>query len=186
MILDELRHDNFTRKYAQPANAARAAYKLTSCRVDDPDTFDHEITSLMMQLLRSVGAPPRERNEYVEAEALGTVDRAFAREGGLAAARAEAQCGFNGGMRTVLDKLTSRFIDEHKSKQIRRVIEVTIENRTWEERLDLAQELIRRLTPHVAEELRGLRAAQLVDTLSELILTYVRACDSWRATLHRL
>ena len=177
-IVAELSERNLAGIIGAPLDRARAAFSIPSVCVEDVNDFNTLVCSLYSSLQRALGLCADGPNSYLEAEALRTLGRAYAREGGTDGAQAEAQTGTRGGMRAVLDRLADQYKRERKEAYVWCVLRVTVEDRSFAERCELAQKLLELLRSHGLGEDVKPQPAQMIGRLPELILHYVRALDA--------
>jgi len=176
-VLDELSAQTLATRIGLPIDAARAALVPPCVTTDDPDVFDQVFTGFYVLLLRYLGLEPGAANIHCAAEALALLERTFARDGGLPAARAEAATGIHGGLRFLLDRATEQFKHEQQMRHIRQVIETAVNARSWDQRLAFTRAWYRRLQAQLPPDLQNLPEDHLTHDIQHLLETYVQSTD---------
>lgn len=177
-ICAELSERNLAGIIDAPLDCARAAFAIPSVWVEDVDEFNRILCSLYAALQRALGMYADECNPYLESAALETLARAYAREGGVDGARADARGGARGNMRVVLNRLADQYKRERQEEYAWCVLRVAVESRSFAERCELARQLLDLMPPQGLGDGIKLKPAQLIENLPELTLHYVRAKDA--------
>ena len=109
-ILRQFREDHFTGTIDWDIDQARLSFTLNSAVVRSDEEFVEIVTSYYLRLQSNTGVlytPEASDKAYFDAVAL--VEEAFHKEGGLRAAQLQARQGTNGGLRTVIARMTETF-----------------------------------------------------------------------------
>ena len=110
-------------------------------------------------------------------EALALLERACSDMGGLPGARAEAKFAVEGGMRTLLDRITEQYKSELRFKRVNRVLKEALDPLDWDGQVGFVRALLDRLRPHLPATLRNTDPARLVRRREELVRAYVQGMD---------
>jgi hypothetical protein len=146
--------------------------------------FDEVCTAFLIHMLRHLGLEPAAANAHYAAEALALLERAWARDGGVQAARAEAATG--AGLVLVLNSMLTQYKHEQQSQHVRCVLETTVNAQPWASKLALTQAWYRRVRGELPPELQNLSEEELTHHLLDLLEAYVRGLDRLAQHLRRL
>jgi hypothetical protein len=170
-----------------PIDAARMSFLLDSVTVDSDRTFFDTVCAFQAHLLRHLGEiPPETKSEALADDVYEQIQKAFAREGGIEGAISEAKSAVRGGMRRVLDAMTDHLKRERMAMRVNRILKESLEDVDWEGRLAFAKAFLKRMEPHLPEDLREEKAEQCAHHYEELARTYVRSMEGVRELLRRL
>ncbi len=186
-VVSEISAETVARKIGLPIDTARASYHMDGVTAESYDEFSEAVSSYYLHLLRhtrSVGAGVEPH--VVSAEALDLLERAFAKEGGQAAALAEARDGTRGGLRYVLDALTERFKAEQQVNHVRWVLKEALDPADWPARVAFTAALLQRLAPHLPADTRAMPPERLAKHYDLIVQAYVRSIDTVRVLLRAL
>ena len=183
-VLSEIDPDTLAEKIERPIDTARAGWTMDSVTAESEAEFHDVITGLYLRLERHrgaiVGAPDLNSNGK---DALGLLERTFARQGGHDAALTEAK---RGGYRYVLDAMTDYYKMEEKQRHVNWVFKRAKEDLDDQEMLALVRALTERMGPHLPPELRDKAPEQLVKHWEPLTRAYVHSMDTLKQYLRRL
>ncbi len=186
-VVSEISADTVARKIGLPIDTARASYHMDRVTAETYDEFNEAVSSYYLHLLRhtrSIGAGVEPH--VVSAEALDLLERTFAKDGGQAAALAEARDGMHGGLRFVLDALTERFKTEQQVKHVQWVLKEALDSADWPARVAFTAALLERLAPHLPADVRAKPPERLAKHYDLIARAYVRSIDTVRALLRAL
>lgn len=172
--LDAISAERLAREVNLPGDNARARFVLPSVIVEDYDLFNDTITAFHLALLRHTDEsnPPAQPHE-----AMALLQRAYADEGGLPAARAEAKFAVNGGMRTIIDRCTAQYQAEQRSKRVNRVLAEALDPLDWEGQVAFTRALLKHLRGVLPEEMKDVEPARLARRRDDIVRAYVYGLD---------
>ena len=128
------------------------SYLPGSIIADTEEDFQETVTTFYLHLLRHT----RKVSDTVDAMAAGAeayalLDKAFAKQGGVSAARAEAKSGINGGLRLVLDLMTDQYKVQEQENYVNYVIKKTLDPLSWDAKVAFMRKLLGRLGKNLPE-----------------------------------
>jgi len=186
-VLSEISREALARKIGLPIDAVRAGYVLDQIVTDSYDMFHETICSFYLTLVRHTGAAPAPVDaEAIAAEAFALLDRAFADEGGVAGAWAEARYGTRGGLRYVLDQTTERFKAEQQSRHVSRVVKVAVDPLDWPGRVEFVRGIFDYLGPQLPSDLRSQPPERFARQYEVICQMYARSLDRVKDFLRTL
>ena len=181
--LEAISAETLAREIGIPADEARASFVLPGVIIEDYDLFNDTITAFHLALLRHTdgndAAPEPD-------EALSLLEHTYADQGGLAAARAEAMYGVEGGMRTILDRLTEQYKMEQRYKRVNRVLKEALDPLDWDRQLEFTNTLLKRLRPHLSGKLNDVDPRRFVRRRDEIVRAYVQSLDRLQSVIRTL
>ena len=188
LVLSKIDADALT-LVSLPIDSARAAYIMESITVKSHDEFIETISSFFIHLMRycsrvSVSDPVDQNGVGVEAIAL--LERAFERKGGLQGAFSEAKSATNGGLRFVLDMMTERLKSEEKEKYVNHVLKLALDPLDWEGKVNLMGALLKRLGPHLPQEIMSQPPERFAGHHETIVRAYVQSIDQVKSLLRSL
>lgn len=183
-VLDGISQEAVTREVAAPIDQARSSFMLGSVLVEDPKEFEATTSAFYVHLSRNTGRlrGSDETGELRKA-AKDLVEQTFSREGGYAAARAEARTGSRGGMRFVLDAITDYFKREQRESYISFIVHQTVADLDWDERVKVTDELLRRLAPDLPPDISVTTPERYAKMLHVVLRAYATSMDPVKAVL---
>jgi hypothetical protein len=172
--------DHLTRAIDIAIDGARASFVIESSSVRTSAEFSAIIESFYLHLERFTGrgGGPVAINE-ARANALEVLARAFSRSGGLAAARAQAISGTQGGLRVVLDQLTEQYKAERQHAHTTALLD-RVERMNWDARVAVVEELTRRCPSLVSPEEAAYGPSRYAAEVQQMLRNYVQSLNSVR------
>ena len=187
MFLTQLSGEYLAATVGTPIDEARERFELDSFQVNSYDDFIEIAISLYARLEHGNGAMINMDPQHLAAEALALLERAFAREGGIDAAIAEAcQPTRLGGIRHVLNVVTDQFKAEAIEKRVLLTIKTAIDPRHYEEKLAFIQTFLARFRPFLPREITDKPAEFYAQDWETLARAYAHSLDAVKAVLRRL
>lgn len=181
--LDAISAETLAREIGIPADEARAGFVLPGVIIEDYDLFNDTITAFHLTLLRHTDG-----NDAVPQpdEALSLLERTYADQGGLAAARAEGMYGVEGGMRTILDRSTEQYKMEQRYKRVNRVLKEALDPLDWDRQLEFTKSLLERLRPDLSGKLEDADPRRFVRRRDEIVRAYVMGMDRLQSLIRTM
>jgi len=121
----------------------------------------------------------------VRDDAVALVERTFADKGGVNAAMNEACDAIHGGMKFILDCLTEQFKAECHSKHVNRVLRDALGPLNREARVSFISSLLKRLSPHLPQEITMGRPERFIDHYEVIVKAYVKSLDKINEVFRR-
>ena len=185
-LLQEISPRTLTEKIGLPIDTARASFLLDSTIVRSREESREVVVSFFAQILgHSTVLVGQANREALAREAFDLLDRAFARWGGEKAAQAEAFTGTRGGLRFVLDVLTTQFKREQEDKHVAMVFKEPLGSLEYDEKIQVMAALLAFLGPHLPPELRDLSPEQLAGDSGIIVRGVRKFLDEVNDTLGR-
>ncbi|MEX2389205.1 MAG: hypothetical protein WD534_15110 [Phycisphaeraceae bacterium] len=186
-LLNAMRADAMADRFGRRLDAARSSYRFSGVTVETYDAFLDSVQAFYLHMVRrSRVAPAGMGTEGLEAEAIHQLEEAFADRGGVRAAWAEARRGAHGGMRLILDRLTDHIKEQLRLRYARHTLAQAIDPLQPQEKLALIESLLKRLRPHLPEDLRDEPAEAFVAGYERIAHAYVQASDQLTATFRAI
>jgi len=136
-----------------PIDNARGSYRLDKSVVSNYDEFLAVVTSYYNHVMRRLGIICGSTNSSdVTSEAIDKVSEAYRGDGGFSAAVNQGIVGTDGGMLTVLDRITDFFKRDTEQKYINGVFKRAIDSRVLAERVNIVKAILARLASILPEE----------------------------------
>jgi len=155
---------------------ARGSFTVRAAVLEDHDKILDVVTRFYAHLLRRTGSPgARADKSRMASDACALLERAFARDGGTAAAVAEARTGARGELRFVLDQMTEQYRRDRTEERVREVILATLGPLGFPEKVAFLREFFARFSNVVPPECAG-----------EPPERYAEKCDSIEACVQGL
>ena len=175
-------------KYGISIDQARSSFVVPTTTVTSHDDFLDILEAYYTHLSGFTCMELNIKNSYGNTpnQAYRLLERSFADKGGFAEARCRAIDGSKGGLRSVLDEMTSLFKRDIYSDHVFAVFKRAIDIKNDQEKRAFIVGALKRLSPFLPLELRSKAPEFLVDHTEELARVYVSAVDSVRHTISRL
>jgi hypothetical protein len=185
-IISQIDRIALAKKVAVPIDAARATYVLNTLTTGSSEEFYDIVVAFYLHLQRHVHSTSDCVDmDTVRAEATALLERTFAQRGGLKAAMNEAADGLSGGMKFILDAMTEQFKAECMSKHINRVIKEAITPVDTDEQISLISVLLKRLAPHLPQEITTSPPERFIMHYETLVKAYVQSLDKMNEIFRR-
>jgi len=187
-ILDELGEATIAQKIGIPLDEARMTFVPVPVQVESWDEFIEITTALYCRFLRYTDIPgePFESRD-AEGRTVVLLENAFAREGGIDEAYAEAtQPSRKGGMRYVLDAMTERYKAEETEKHILLTMKTGIDSRDYKAKVEFVTAFLGRFAPFLPEGIRDKEPGYFANAWELLARAYARSLDAVKSLLRRL
>ena len=176
IVASEIDPDHLTEMIGIPIDAARGSYGLDSPVVRSHGELLDVVSSFYLHVLRHTDRLRGETApDAVAADALALLEKAFAREGGVAAARAEATVGAQGGMRTILDRMTEQYKRERQEDYVRHVLATAIDPLDWPAKVAFMKDFVAVHPDAIPAELAGEPAERFAGSYEAIVRTLVRS-----------
>jgi len=170
-----------------PIDTARATYTLDSLTVESSEQFYDCISAFYLHLQRHTHSVPQSLDaRAIRAEAIALVERAFFNKGGLTAVMNEARQAVQGGMKHVLDAMTEQFKNERRNVHVNRVIKEALSPLDVNDRMSFVSALLKRLAPHLPQEITSASPKRFVEHYELIVKTYVESLDKISEAFGRL
>ncbi len=139
---------------AKKFDSARAAYRIDSVIAEDSEKAMDAATAFFIHIQRHYGEMLESPDSmFSQAACCEVLESAFAREGGLKAALAEARDAPRGGLRYVFDLITEKLKREEQEKQLRLLFKTVLDPLDRQKRLVVTKALIEHLRDHLPPEI---------------------------------
>jgi hypothetical protein len=185
-IISQIDRIALAKKVAMPIDTARATYVLNTLTTGSSEDFYGIVVAFYLHLQRHVHSTSDSVDmETVRAEATALLERTFAQRGGLKAAMNEAADGLSGGMKFILDAMTEQFKAECMSKHVNRVIKEAITPVDTDEQISLISVLLKRLAPHLPQEIATSPPERFITHYETLVKAYVQSLDKMNEIFRR-
>jgi hypothetical protein len=186
IMLSEIDAANLSKTIGNLVDSARISYLPGSIIIDSEEDFQDTVTSFYLHLLRHtkrLAGPVDEMAASAEAYAL--LEKAFSKQGGISAARAEAKSGINGGLRLVLDLMTDQYKVQEQENYVNYVIKKTLDPLNWDDKVAFMRKLLGRLGENLPEN--ALNEPERYASFYEIIVkAYAKSLDELKATLRSI
>jgi len=182
-LLEETSEAVLAEKIGTPLDNARATYVFPAPQVDSPEEFYDALAAFhthMSLYARQAIAPVRP--EKAKADALALAERAFARDGGVKAAWAEARDAVHGGIRLIFDNITDFLKSEEQEKYLQRVLKETFGILDHRGQVALMKAFMEHLGPAIPD-LSGRDPEEFVGKHEIIVRAYLGALRSLRRAL---
>jgi hypothetical protein len=177
-VLTEISAETLTRQIGIPIDTAMASYSLDAITVDSHSEFIDTVSSFYLHLLRHAASVPASVDRYaVEADAIDLLIRTFTREGGIAAAEAEARAATRGGLRFVLNAMTGQWKRDEYAKHVDRVLKEAIDPLCWDARVAFTAEFLKRFAPFLPVEIRNQPSERFARQIECLVRLHVESMN---------
>jgi len=177
-LLAEISVDSLARKIDAPIDTARAVFALDRITVESDEEFWATIGSFYITLLRHTGSERASMDSpIIKGECHKLLNKAFANEGGVDAARQEGRHPTRGGLRYVLDVCVNHFKLERQSDYIRAVVAEAFDSRDWPATVRFMAALLEHIRPCLPPDVAVDSPAQLAPRCADILMTYVRSRD---------
>lgn len=178
-LLSKINVDALTKNIVGPIDSAQACFMLDSITVESSEQFNHTIVSYYIHLLRHI----RDTIGSVDYDAAGKkanslVEEAFAASGGYESALAEAKCGYHGGLKHIIDKMTETFKDKEQEEYITYVLKTAFDPKDMETKIELIKSLLSRLKNHLPENIISQPPERYAEHYKSLVRAYVQSKDN--------
>ena len=187
IVISEIAPENLTRTIGLPIDAARGCFTVDSPIVQDHQELLDLAATFYRHILyhtgRSSGAGPRTDNAP---ESLALLERAFARHGGLAEARAQAMTGIHGGMINVLNMMTDQYKMERQNEYVSHVLALAIDPVDWPARVSFMRQLLAAYPDIIPLELSGEPVERFARGYQEIARSLVNSMSEVKQVLRRM
>ena len=174
----QISEEQISKKISRPIDNARAIYILERITVDSAEQFLEQITSFYIHLISHTAlAPAQIDTEQLQSSALQLLQRAFANNGGVEAARQEALDGYAGGMNLILNQITDQFKFEQKTGYVNSILTRMVDQTDIVKRIEFTKKLLEYIGTFLPAEIRDRPASTLIDRYQEIIKAYVSSID---------
>lgn len=171
----------------RPADNARLSYTADSVVLEDYGEFLDAIGAYYRHLCRHFEDGVSSGNPGIaDARAIDLLEEAFAKQGGLAGAQAEARDAVQGGMRYVLDAMTYTFIWREQIRFVNAVLVQTFDPLHWEERVSLTKSFVAAIAHGLPPEIASQPPERYARSVENLARIYVNSMENVRAALRAL
>ncbi len=175
-LLNEIDEETFGSKTGKHLDMARGTFFLEKITVQTNQECMEIVTSFYLHMQRYAReVPDMPDSEGLAAEADELFERTFARRGGTKAAFAEARTGVHGGLRLILDLLVNQVRMEEFAKYANFVFRRILGSLEYEDQVRLVELFMKRLAPHLPEEVLSSPPEQFVEHVEILLRAYVQA-----------
>jgi hypothetical protein len=187
LVLSEISAEALAQRIGLPIDAARACFQLEMVTADSYDEFRRVFASFYLHLLRHTRSIPAPLDTNAAAgEALDLVVNAFARDGGVAGAMAEAKDATRGGLRYVIDLMTAHYKRTEQTKDVNRVLRDAINPLDWPGKVAFMKELMDRLGPSLPPAIRDQPPERYAKHVDIFVQHYVGFLDEISRLLRTL
>ncbi len=174
-LLDAIDPDVLYRTVGAPIEAARASFRLETVTARNNQECLAVVTSFYVHMVRHRGTEIRVAEpSSLEGEAVDWLEKAFARQGGVKAAYAEARSGIRGRLKFILDVLTEEMRFEEEDKRRNWVFTKFLSGLEYEERVELVRAFMDLLAPHLQDEVLASPPERYVKHAEVLLRTYAQ------------
>lgn len=177
-VLEEISQEGVNCASSRAVDEAAAGYQIDNCMVNTYEGFVASVTSFYTHLTGS-GCPraSRDARDPEEQEALSLVRRAFARDGEISGAWAEACNAYGGGLRYIFNRMTEQLKREQAAKHRMRVLKEAMDPLDFRSKRALGQALLEHVAPLLPSELRKLPPEQVGLHWEDICQAYVQERD---------
>lgn len=170
----------------RPIDDARAAFALPTLAVQSTGELIDIISCLYLMFLRHCGEVSASSDpQSCRDDALRLLESAFASEGGIRAALAEARWPVRGGLLYIIGLCSERYKRERQIMFVERVIKEAIPT-DWDERVRFTTAWLRKMDLDLPQELRDLPPDRLVNSIAEIVQTHVLSMEPVNRLLRSL
>ncbi len=174
-------------QFAQPVSRAQSLHVFSDLTVTSYDDFLAALWPFYVRLLVGTGSGNASPHDaIVQSDCLVLLDQAYADDGGLKAAWAEARDGLHGGLPSVAAKLAQQFIKNQQATHVTSVICDALKVRSWTERVAIMRDLMARLAVHIRDDADLTAAEKFVEHVEWIARTYIHSLDSIRTRCNAL
>lgn len=175
------------RQFAQPVERAQSLHLFSDLTVTSYDDFLAALWPFYVRLLVGMGSSNTSPHDaIVQSDCLVLLDQAYADDGGLKAAWAEARDGLHGGLPSVAAKLAQQFIKNQQATHVTSVICDALKVRSWTERVAIMRDLMARLAVHIRDDADLTAPEKFVEHVEWIARTYIHSLDSIRTRFNAL
>ena len=175
-VLTQIDSEFLAKTIGLPIDTARTTYMLDSVTVDSQEQFYDTISAFYLHMQRhACGVSDSTDLNSVRDDAIAFVERTFADQGGIEAALAEARDAIYGGMRFILDAMTEQFKTERQIKHVNRRLKEALDPLDSRSRISFMGALLKRLGPHLPEEVRSAPPERFAKHYEIIVKTYVKS-----------
>ena len=185
-IISQIDSTNLAKTVGVPIDTGRATYRLNSLTAKSNEEFHDVVTGFYLHLQRHMHSVSESVDmNRVRDDAVALVERTFADKGGVTAAMNEACDALHGGMKFILDCLTEQFKAECHSKHVNRVLRDALGPLNREARVSFISSLLKRLSPHLPQEITMGRPERFIDHYEVIVKAYVKSLDKINEVFRR-
>jgi hypothetical protein len=186
-LLAALDPESLAASIGSSIDAARPSYFCPVITAESYESFFGTITSFYVHLMRHCRQVPAfPEPDKAEADALDVLERAFAKQGGFNFAWAEARAPIQGGLRLVLDRMCEEFKHNEYVRFSSLKLRETLDSSDYATNVQLAAALMRRLAPHLPEDVRREPPERYAKHLDTIIQCYLRSREHIDALIRTL
>lgn len=181
-LLDEV---NISNVVSQKHDTARECYHLSRNTVTSSAEFQEEITRFVQYQLcatRGNAAVPR---YMASSQAAEIIERAFANIGGMSGAYEMASRGVRGGLRQVIEVLSSAIKKEEEESYVAYVLRTEVDQLSFDDRVALMQAYLNRFRHNFPNSVRVPTAFELASNYESIIRMHVEVINSLRMRIRQ-
>jgi len=180
-LLRRLSARELARAFARPVAQAQLGYRFAAVTAESYPAFLATLWPFYARLRQAVGSGSvSDEDPGVQAECLAALEQAYADEGGVAAAWAEARVGIQGGIPCVAGRLAGQVIRDLQIKHVSRMLCEKLSSLSWTDRVVAVRQFIHRLTLHIDEDAGLDDPARYLEHIERIAITYVHSLDDLR------
>ncbi len=176
-ILNKLDERSIAKNIGIPHDEARMNYQLSSNTVSDIDEFreiigdyyNYHFTTCVSHggTLTSIEAQGRAK------EILENIDRN--RVGNFVGVYNDANEGTNGGLRTILDRISNQLKAESIERYIRGVFDDEVKSNSWDDKVEIIKQFMSHCGPDISQSLDVSKPERYASNYNDLIRAYVES-----------
>ena len=149
-MVQEFSEESLLKTVDEPLDNARADFVADKNVLESYDEFLHAVESFYVHL---VGVNEIGGNCRVREQAWELIEKEFAKEGGYAVARDESMHGTSGGLRYVLDRMTSHLKRSRREARMKYLFLSQVDPLDSDEKVAFARSFIARFKDYLPEEM---------------------------------
>ena len=187
-VVAEINEQALAKECGISIDSARGSYILDSSTVASYDQFLDSLEAFYIHMCRHMKPEPVSAIDMkiARAEATDLVQRAFNKEGGIEAAFAGARVGIDGGMRSVLDRLTEQLKYEMQTKHVQKILEEALDPLDWEDRVNFMRGALKRFSPFLSPDIRDQPPESFARHYGPIVKAYIKSLDSINRVLRTM
>jgi hypothetical protein len=183
-VISKINEQALAQKHGMQIDSARGSYILNQATVTSQDEFYDTLEAFYLHMQRYIATSTSSIDrDGMRTEAIDLLERTFRDNGGEAAATAMALDGIQGGIRTILDKLTEQIKAEVQKAYVGRVLNEALDTLDWNERTKFVEGALKRLAPFLPEELKNEPPEHFARHYEPIVHAYVQ---SWNIINHTM
>lgn len=186
-IVRQLSEDHIAATIDRPIDEACLSFNLDSAIVDSEEEFVEIVTSYYLRLQANTGVVyTTEGSDLAYRDAVDLVEDAFRNEGGLSAAKLQGRQGTNGGLRTVIGKMTDTFKTRAHRKHVILLLATALEGKDKDAQEKLVKAFQRRFGDLLPKDVAEADPKHIAKHWSTIVRACTHYLDGLKNTIRKL